>query len=140
MPTRRPRPDVKSLAASNPPPSLGGKTGLFAIPEPAQAPAAASPPAVTAGAEAPLLLPPNAPARSTHTRPIRRSSELPIPRASLPQRPTGATVERAYVLDRDQDRLLHLISARTGRNLSDIAQERKPSRSCSVPVGSTRPT
>lgn len=123
MPTRRRRPDVKSLAVSNPPPSLGGKAGLFAIPEPAPTTAGASPPAVHADAEARAVVPRHTPAPPRPTRPIRRSSELLIPRAALPQRPTSATRERSYVLDRDQDRLLHLISARTGRNLSDIVQE-----------------
>jgi hypothetical protein len=32
-------------------------------------------------------------------------------------------VERSYVIDRDQDRILHLVSARSGRNLSDVVQE-----------------
>jgi Arc/MetJ-type ribon-helix-helix transcriptional regulator len=123
VPTRRPRPDVKSLAASNPPPSLGGKAGLFAIPSPAPTTATASPLAGQPDADAPARVPRHVPARPTGLRPIRRSSELPIHRASLPQRPTGTTLERSYVLDRDQDRLLHLISARTGRNLSDIVQE-----------------
>jgi hypothetical protein len=32
-------------------------------------------------------------------------------------------VERSYVLDRRHDRMLHVISARTGRNLSDVVQQ-----------------
>lgn len=123
MSARRRTPDVKGLAASNPPPSLGGKAGLFAIAEPAAAvPTGSAPPRDRA--EAPAVVPRRSPLRPAGPRSIPRSSELPIHRTPGAQPlPSGATVERSYVLDRDQDRMLHLISARSGRNLSDVVQE-----------------